>query len=58
MELFLLFAWTLHQPTVALSASDRQIVENSNLTKVVDQSEPIPAHCVIKVLKLYMFVLY
>ena len=40
------------------SASDRQIVEISNLTKVVDQSEPIPAHCVIKVLKLYMFVLY
>ena len=39
-------------------ASDRQIVEISNLTKVVDQSEPIPAHCVIKVLKLYMFVLY
>ena len=29
------------------SASDRQIVEISNLTKVVDQSEPIPAHCVI-----------
>ena len=28
------------------SASDRQIVEISNLTKVVDQSEPIPAHCV------------
>ena len=40
------------------SASDRQIVEISNLTKVVDQSEPIPAHCVIKVLKLYLFVLY
>ena len=40
------------------SASDRQIVEISNLTKVVDQSEQIPAHCVIKVLKLYMFVLY
>ena len=40
------------------SASDRQIVEISNLTKVVDQSEPIPARCVIKVLKLYMFVLY
>ena len=58
MELFLLLPWTLHQPTVALSASDRQIVEISNLTKVVDQSEPIPAHCVIKVLKLYMFVLY
>ena len=36
------------------SASDRQIVEISNLTKVVDQSEPIPAHCVIKVLKLYI----
>ena len=36
------------------SASDRQIVEISNLTKVVDQSEPIPAHCVIKVLKLYV----
>ena len=40
------------------SARDRQIVEISNLTKVVDQSEPIPAHCVIKVLKLYLFVLY
>ena len=40
------------------SASDRQIVEISNLTKVVDQSEPIPAHCVMKVLKLYMFGLY
>ena len=40
------------------SASDRQIVVISNLTKVVDQSEPIPAHCVIKVLKLYLFVLY
>ena len=40
------------------SASDRQIVEISNLTKAVDQSEPIPAHCVIKVLELYMFVLY
>ena len=40
------------------SASDRQIVEISNLTKVVDQSEPIPAHCVIKVLKLYLLVLY
>ena len=39
-------------------ASDRQIVEISNLTKVVDQSEPIHDHCVIKVLKLYMFVLY
>ena len=58
MELFLLLPWTLHQPTVALSASDRHIVEISNLTKVVDQSEPIPVHCVIKVLKLYMFVLY
>ena len=58
MELFLLLTWTLHQPTMALSASDRQIVEISDLTKVVDQSEPIPAHCVIKVLKLYMFVLY
>ena len=33
------------------SANDRQIVEISNLTKVVDQSEPIPDHCVIKVLK-------
>ena len=33
-------------------------VESSNLTKVVDQSEPIPAHCVIKVLKLYLFVLH
>ena len=54
MELFLLLPWTLHQPTVALSASDSQIVEISNLTKVVYQSEPIPAHCVIKVLKLYM----
>ena len=40
------------------SASDRQIVAISNLNKVVDQSEPIPAHCVIKVLKLYLFVLY
>ena len=40
------------------SASDRQIVEISNLTRVVDQSEPIPAHCVIKVLKVYLFVLY
>ena len=40
------------------SASDRQIVEISNQTKVVDQSEPIPAHCVIKVLKLYLLVLY
>ena len=40
------------------SASDRQIVEISNLTKVVDQSEPIPAHCVMKVLKLYVFDLY
>ena len=40
------------------SASDRQIVEICNLTKVVDQSEPIPAHCVTKVLKLYLFVLY
>ena len=40
------------------SASYRQIVVISNLTKVVDQSEPIPAHCVIKVLKLYLFVLY
>ena len=42
------------------TANDRQIVEISNLTKVVDQSEPIPAHCVIKVLKLqvYLFVLY
>ena len=40
------------------SASDMQIVEISNLTKVVDQSEPIPAHCAIMVLKLYMFVLY
>ena len=39
------------------SASDRQIVEISKLTKVVDQSEPIPAHCIIKVLKLYLFVL-
>ena len=39
------------------SASDRQIVEISNLTKVVDQSEPLPAHCVIKVFKLYLFVL-
>ena len=37
------------------SASYRQIVVISNLTKVVDQSEPIPAHCVIKVLKLYLF---
>ena len=33
------------------SVSDRQIVEISNLTKVVDQSEPIPGHCVIKALK-------
>ena len=40
------------------SASDRQIVEISNLTKVVDQSEPTRAHCVIKVLKLYLLVLY
>ena len=40
------------------SASDRQIVEISNLTKLVDQSEPIPAHCVIKVLKLYLLFLY
>ena len=40
------------------SASDRQIVEITNLTKVVDQSEPLPTHCVIKVLKLYLFVLY
>ena len=40
------------------SASERQIVEISNLTKVVDQSEPIPAHCVMKVLKIYLFVLY
>ena len=32
------------------SASDMHIV--------VDQSEHIPAHCIIKVLKLYMFVLY
>ena len=41
------------------SASDRQIVEIRNLTKVVEQSEHIPAHCVnINVLKLYMFVLY
>ena len=39
------------------SASDRQIVEISNLTKVVDQSEPIPAHCVIKVLKSVCFIL-
>ena len=38
--------------TYSGSASDRQIVEISNLTKVVDQSEPIPAHCVIQVLKL------
>ena len=44
--------------TYSGSASDRHIVEISNLTKVVDQSEPIPAHCVIKVLKLYLFVLY
>ena len=36
--------------------SDRQIVEISNLTNVGDQSEPIPAHCVIKALTLYMFV--
>ena len=34
------------------SANDRKMVEISNLAKVVDQSEPIPAHCVIKVLKL------
>ena len=34
------------------SASDMHIVEISNLTKVVDQSEPLLAHCVIKVLKL------
>ena len=40
------------------SASDRQIVEISNLTNVADQSKPIPAHCGIKVLKIYMFVLY
>ena len=40
------------------SANDRQIVEISNPTKVVDQSEPIAAHCVKKVLKLYLFVLY
>ena len=40
------------------SASDRQIVEISNLTKVVDQSEPIPAHCVIQGLQFYLFVLY
>ena len=40
------------------SASDMPIVEISNLTKVVDQSEPLPAHCVIKALKLYLFVLY
>ena len=40
------------------SASDSQIVKISNLAKVVDQSEPIPTHCVIKVLKLYLFVLY
>ena len=40
------------------SASDMQIVEISNLTKVVDHSEPLPVHCVIKVLKLYLFVLY
>ena len=40
------------------SAIDMQIVEISNLTKVVDQSEPLPAHCVIKVLKLYLFVFY
>ena len=40
------------------SVSDRHIVEISNLTKVVDQSEPIPAHCVIKVLNLYLLVLY
>ena len=40
------------------SASDRQIVEISNLTKFVDPNDPIPAHCVIKVLKLYLFVLY
>ena len=37
------------------SASERQMVEISNLTKVVDQSEPIPAHCVIKVLKFCLF---
>ena len=42
----------------ASESSDRQIVEISKLTKVVDQSEPIPAHFVIKVLKLYLFVLY
>ena len=41
------------------SASHMQIVEISNLAKVVDQSEHIPTHCVnIKVLKLYLFVLY
>ena len=40
------------------SASDSHIVEISNLAKVVDQREPIPAHCVIKVLKLHKFVLY
>ena len=33
------------------SAIDRQVVEISNLTKVVDQSDSIPAHCVIKVFK-------
>ena len=40
------------------SASDRQIVEIINLTKVVDPSEPIPARCVIYVLTLCLFVLY
>ena len=54
MDLFTTDTWSAYNG----SASYRQIVEISNLTKVVDQSEPIPAHCVIKVLKLYLFVLY
>ena len=59
MELFITIDTSSAYTAYSGSVSDRQIVvEISNLTKVVDQSEPIPAHCVIKVLKLYLFVLY
>ena len=56
-----LFITTDTSSAYSSSASDRQIVEISNLTKVVDQSEHHSSslcYILIKVLKLYLFVLY
>ena len=55
MELF------ITMDTSSAYSDSGQITDLNNLPvtcKVVDQSEPIPAHCVIKVLKLYLFDLY